>query len=133
MSCQGIDGSLGSNWKISLVVPFYGNKFVWEVVVACNLSMIPFMSYYIFRLPSKWHWPTSLLTDVSKIQKVMITLEISTANSFTIFIETVEKSYNGHCKLFLPLTASQNIRKYSKCHMWTWLEFTSHHGMSSSK
>ena len=49
MSCDlGIDSSLGSNWKISLVVPFDGNKFVCEVVVACNLSIIPCMSHYIF-------------------------------------------------------------------------------------
>lgn len=132
MSCQGIDGSLGSNWKISLVVPFYGNKFVWEVVVACNLSIIPFLSLIIYSdyqasgIGLQVFW-----LMYPKYRKLWSPWKFLIANSFTIFIETVEKSYNGHCKLFLPLTASQNIRKYSKCHMWTWLEFTSHHGMSS--
>ena len=135
MSCLGIDSSLGSNWKISLVVPFYGNKFVWEVVVACNLSIIPCMSHYIF-----WQVTTKQGIGLEvfwlmypKYRKLWPPWKFLIANSFTIFIKTVEKSYNGHCKLFLPLIASQNIRKYNKCHMWTWLEFTSHHGMSSSK
>ena len=127
MSYLGIDGSLGSNWKISLVVTFYGNKFVWEVVVACNLSInlvcpIIYSDNQASGIGLQVFW-----LMYPKYRKLWPPWKFLIANSFTIFIKTIEKSYNGHCKLFLPLIASQNIRKYNKCHMWTDLNL--HHTM----
>ena len=108
MSYLGIDGSLGSNWKISLVVTFYGNKFVWEVVVACNLSInlvcpIIYSDNQASGIGLQVFW-----LMYPKYRKLWSPWKFLIANSFTIFIKTVEKSYNGHCKLLLP-KISENI------------------------